>query len=246
MSRMKPGRKPLIAITMTTNGAERDASPSRNASTSLAYTDAIANAGGIPVLVPECCIDEYADLCDALLLSGGQDVDPSLYGEAVYNDTVVLDIHRDEYEIALAMAFLARQKPILTICRGFQVLNVVLGGSLYQDLTDQLGFIHSDGRIRHPLMTEEDSILRKLFGDGFKVNSTHHQAVKELGKGLRITGRSVEGIVESYESTDPDQFIWGTQFHPERLTGVLWDRRTPDFGPYFAAFIEAVRAQMKE
>ena len=104
-----------------------------------------------------------------------------------------------------------------------------------------MGFVHNNEGIRHPLYTEEGSVLHGLFGPVFRVNSTHHQAVRKLGRGLKVTGTSVEGIVESFESEDPEQLIWGTQFHPERLTGVQWDDRTPDFAPYFAAFVEKVK-----
>lgn len=234
-------KKPLIAITCTTNGAGLTDSPSRAIHNTVAYSNAIAAAGAVPVLAPECCTTDYAEICDALLLSGGHDMDPTWYGEDPINDTVKIDLIRDSYEIELTRAFLARRKPIMAICRGFQVLNVILGGDLYQDLTSQLGFVHMEPAIRHPFYAEPDSVLASLFGTEFKVNSTHHQAVRELGKGLRVTGRSVEGIVESYECTVPGQLIWGTQFHPERLTGAQWDERTPDFAPYFAAFVEKVK-----
>ncbi len=232
--------KPLIAISCTTNCAGLADQPSRMIENPIAYSNAIAAGGGIPVLTPECCVKEYSQLCDALLLSGGHDVDPTWYGEDILNDTVHIDLARDAYEIELAKAFLANGKPILTICRGFQLLNVLLGGDLYQDIVAQMGFVHMNREIRHPFYAEKGSILEGLYGEVFRVNSTHHQAIRKLGKGLKVTGRSVEGIIESYESEDPERLIWGTQFHPERLTGAQWDDRTPDFGRYFSAFIKAV------
>ena len=239
-------KKPVIAISCTTNGAGLADSPARVVHNPMSYSNAIAVAGGIPILCPECCVQEYVSMCDALLLSGGQDVDPTWYGEEPLNDSVVIDLARDAYEMELCRAFLARKKPIMAICRGFQLLNVVLGGTLYQDLLAQMGFIHSNSEIRHPFYAEEGSVLHQLYGEVFRVNSTHHQAVRELGRGLRITGRSIEGIVESYESDDPQQLIWGTQFHPERLTGAQWDDRTPDFADYFAAFIQQVAARSEK
>ncbi len=233
-------QKPVIAISCTTNAAGLADTPARMVHNPMSYSNAIAAAGGVPVLCPECCIREYAEMCDALLLSGGQDVDPTWYGEEVLNDSVVIDLARDAYEMELCRAFLTRKKPIMAICRGFQLLNVVLGGTLYQDLLAQMGFIHSNSEIRHPFYAEEGSVLYRLYGEVFRVNSTHHQAVRDLGKGLRVTGRSIEGIIESYESSDPQQLIWGTQFHPERLTGAQWDDRTPDFADYFSAFIAEV------
>ena len=232
--------KPLIAISCSTNCAGLADSPARAVQNSLSYSNAIAAAGGIPVLCPECSVTDYAELCDAVLLSGGSDVSPSLYGEEVLNDSVMIDRARDDYEMELCRAFLDRRKPILAICRGFQLLNVCLGGNLYQDLLEQMGFIHGNFSIRHPFFAEPGSVLYELYGESFRVNSTHHQAVRELGRGLRVTGRSIEGIIESYESDDPDQLIWGTQFHPERLTGAQWDDRTPDFADYFAAFVREV------
>ena len=138
------------------------------------------------MLTCEQCAEEMAELCEGLLLSGGDDVDPELYGETILNDTVGPDPERTQFEVPLARAFLERGKPILTICRGFQLLNVLLGGTLYQDLLEQKGWIHSNGKIRHDLYAEEGSILHALFGPVFKVNSTHHQAIKALAPGLRL------------------------------------------------------------
>ncbi len=230
--------KPLIALSCTSN---HQPLTSRVISNPMAYSNAIAAAGGIPVYAPECLPTDFADLCDGLLLTGGMDIDPTWYREDALNESVELDALRDPYEFELTRAFLARKKPILAICRGFQLINVALGGDLYQDLLAQMGFVHQNSQIRHPFYAEEGSILHQLFGPVFRVNSTHHQAVRKLGKGLKVTGTSVEGIVESFESEDPEQLIWGTQFHPERLTGVQWDDRTPDFAPYFAAFVEKVK-----
>ena len=120
-----------------------------------------------------------------------------------------------------------------------QVINVALGGKLYQDLPEQLGFIHFDMKLRHYVTAAEDSILRELFGERFRVNSTHHQAVRDLAPGLRMTAVSPEGIVEAYEhETQP---IMGTQFHPERMSGGAQDERTPDFQPLFDRFVEICR-----
>ena len=114
-----------------------------------------------------------------------------------------------------------------------------MGGTLYQDLVEQKGWVHFNAQIRHEVYAEEGSVLYRLFGPKFRTNSTHHQAVKDLAPGFHVTARSVEGIVEAYEhDTLP---ILATQFHPERLTGILWDDRTPDFRPWFEYFVELVR-----
>lgn len=200
------------------------------------YAKAISAAGGVVVLGAEQSAEDLADLCDGLVLCGGPDVEPCYYGEEVLNETVKTDPKRDVFEFALAKAFLARKKPILTICRGFQLLNIELGGTLYQDIVEQLGFIHFNLDLRHYITANEGSVLHNLFGEKFKVNSTHHQAIRTLGAGLHATAYSTEGIIEAYEhDTLP---IIGTQFHPERLTGEVYDGRTPDFAPYFKHFID--------
>ena len=233
--------KPLICLSNDSNFFQTHGEAPRQIHSPKAYGAAIAAAGGIPMLTCEQCAEEMAELCEGLLLSGGDDVDPELYGETILNDTVGPDPERTQFEVPLARAFLERGKPILTICRGFQLLNVLLGGTLYQDLLEQKGWIHSNGKIRHDLYAEEGSILHALFGPVFKVNSTHHQAIKALAPGLRVTARSVEGIIEGYEHESLP--IFGVQFHPERLTGVQWDSRTPDFKSFFERFIALVRAE---
>lgn len=233
---------PMICITSDSNRGTPSGELLRQLVSPAAYSAAIAAAGGLPVIAGERCAEELARRCDALLLSGGDDLEPHWFGEKVLNSSVVTDPLRDGFEMELCRLFLANGKPILTICRGFQLLNVALGGDLWQDLAEQQGYIHSDQRIRHLCMAEENSVLARLFGREFRVNSTHHQAVRRLGEGLRVTGRSVEGIVEAYEHESRP--ILGTQFHPERLTGAQWDGRTPDFAPYFAHFVGMVEAHM--
>ena len=158
-------------------GLRRIVSPS-------AYIRAIDLAGDIPLLTGETSAEEYAELCDGLLLSGGEDLNPAMMGEEKLNNTVKWDDIRDEYEMKLFKAFMAKGKPIFGICRGFQFINVALGGGLYQDLVEQMGVVHMNVDIRHPITTKEGSLLHNMFGEKFRVNSTHHQAVRELGEGL--------------------------------------------------------------
>ena len=203
------------------------------------YSDAVFYAGGIPMITCGRCAEEMADLCDGLLITGGPDLEPEVYGEQPLNDTVKPMPERTAFEKPLFQAFLDRGKPILGICRGCQFINAVMGGTLYQDLVEQKGWVHFNAQIRHEVYAEEGSVLYRLFGPKFRTNSTHHQAVKDLAPGFHVTARSVEGIVEAYEhDTLP---ILATQFHPERLTGILWDDRTPDFRPWFEYFVELVR-----
>ncbi len=230
--------KPLICISSDLRKMESD--PRRHITEIYqTYTNAIFNAGGIPLPTCDVCAEEMADLCDGLLLSGGADIDPELYGEEPLNDSVKPLPERTAFEKPLFEAFLKRGKPILGICRGSQLINVCMGGTLWQDLLAQHGWVHMNGEIRHNVYAEEGSVLYKLFGKQFKSNSTHHQAVRELAPGFHVTARSIEGIIEAYEhDTLP---ILATQFHPERLTGITWDDRTPDYKPYFEYFVNLVK-----
>lgn len=237
--------KPLICITNTSDALVTfgDGTAAKNVRAAgqrkivspSSYPRAIQMAGGVPLLTSECCVEEMAELCDGLLLTGGEDINPALLGEEKLNDSVKWDDIRDEFELALFKAFYDRNKPIFGICRGFQVINVALKGGLYQDLVEQMGVVHMNIDIRHKVTVEADSLLGRLFGTEFRVNSTHHQAVRELGEGLVPTAWSVEGICEAFEHKSRP--IFGTQFHPERLTNVMWDDRTPDFAPLFEHFI---------
>lgn len=231
-------QKPLICITNDSNNITKPEGP-RQVQSPKAYSAAIFNAGGIPVVTSEFAPEELSEVCDGLLLSGGDDLEPSLYGEEILNPTVKPDPTRTEFELKLLKAFIAKKKPIMTICRGTQLVNVALGGALYQDLLEQCGYVHMNGEIRHYVYADEGSILHNLFGAQFKTNSTHHQAIRIPAPGIRVTARSIEGIVEAIEhETLP---IFGTQFHPERLTGERYDGRTPDFAPLFKFFIDRVR-----
>lgn len=229
---------PIIAI--SPNGvAPKAPGGFRTVECSTAYTKALARAGAMPVLLCEEAPQEAAKLFDALVLSGGGDIDPSLFGEAILNDTVNIDAIRDGFEVPLIRAFRDAGKPVFGICRGMQVINVALGGTLYQDLPEQLGFVHFDMKLRHYVDAAEGSMLHALFGARFRVNSTHHQAVRDLAPGLLMTAASPEGIVEAFEhETLP---IFGTQFHPERMSGGAEDSRTPDFQPLFDRFVAICR-----
>ena len=230
--------KPLICVSSDLKRMESDP---RRMITEIhqTYTSAVYNAGGIPIITCDVCAEDLADLCDGLLLTGGADIDPELYGEEKLNDSVHPMPERTAFEKPLFEAFMKRGKPIMGICRGSQLINVCMGGTLYQDLLAQKGWVHMNPEIRHDVYTEEGSVLYNLFGPQFKTNSTHHQAVKDLAPGFHVTARSIEGIVEAYEHDSLP--ILATQFHPERLTGITWDDRTPDYKTYFEYFINMVK-----
>lgn len=205
-------RKPLIGISCS-----RSSSGSTLLATS--YTEAVAKAGGVPVVIPTVASREEADgvvaALDGIIFSGGEDVNPAWYGEAILNETVKIDAVRDHSDSLLARAALDSGKPILGICRGEQLLNVIMGGSLYQDIPAQIPqTIGHSGGASNKIGLEGESILSRLYGaDSLEVNSFHHQAVKDPAPGIRITARSDDGVVEAYEKGR----IWAVQFHPEKM-----------------------------
>ena len=231
--------KALICISNASNhNTKQNPEATRQIVLSRAYADAIAAAGAVPVVTAEHCPEELAEFCDGLVLSGGEDIEPELFGETILNDTVVLDTERSEFEIPLIRAFIKAGKPILAICRGSQILSCLLGGGLYQDIVQQLGLNHMDKTMRHHVTCAEGSLMHRLFGESVLVNSTHHQAVRNVAPGFLVTALSEDGIVEAYEHKELP--IWATQFHPERLTGSWSDGRTPDFAPLFDFFVTEV------
>lgn len=205
------------------------------------YEEAVTQSGGIPHAAYLPAVDAGYD---GLLLAGGADVDPSYYGQD-NRGSVEIDRARDRVELALTEAYLAAGKPILAICRGQQLLNTVLGGTLIQDLPlpHKQFHVHAQDRetaLVHPIRATEGSILRKLYGEVFPVNSYHHQAVDSLGLELKITALSEGGLVEAMEHKSLP--ILCVQFHPERMTGALADPHTVDGGKIFDWFLAQCRA----
>ena len=205
-------KAPLIGIS-----SSRSASGSTLLST--AYTEAVSKAGGVPVAIPTVSSREQADAIldalDGIVFSGGEDVNPAWYGEDVLNETVGIDHVRDRSDSLLARAALCSSKRILAICRGEQLMNVILGGSLFQDIPSQVPeTVGHGGGSRHMIVTEEGGFLQRIYGqDSLEVNSYHHQAVKLPAPGLRIAARSADGIVEAYET----DHVLAVQFHPEKM-----------------------------
>lgn len=190
--------------------------------TSDDYVRAVRESGGIPVVLPNTDgsdekIDEYLARLDGLILPGGADIPPSEYGEEAHETVVILTEERYRFEKALGKAWIEKtNKPLLGICLGGQWINVLHGGSLVQDIPSALGGNHRD--IIHPVTIAADSRLGGILGEEeIEVNSFHHQAVKEVGAGLRVVATSPDGVIEAVESTDPDRFLIGVQWHPERM-----------------------------
>ena len=190
------------------------------ATLSANYTDAVLRSGGIPVIFPtvsdEATARALLKSVDGVIFSGGPDLDPSYYGETVWNETVEVVTLRDASDLLLMRAALDARKPVMAICRGEQLMNVVLGGSLYQDIPTQVDTTvkHAGGAL-HRIGVEKGSVLYELFGqDSLTVNSFHHQAVKKVAPGVRVTAYSPNGIVEAYEYGDR---LIAFQFHPEGM-----------------------------
>jgi putative glutamine amidotransferase len=186
------------------------------------YTDAIERAGGQPlVLPPFVARDEERHAraqmalarVDALVMVGGADIDPARYGEARHTETAGVDPRQDAFEFALLEAALAMDLPVLAICRGMQVLNVALGGSLVQHLPDD-PTLDQHRKVHHDVHLADDSIVARVVGAiGVRGNSLHHQAVARVGDGLRVTGRASDGTIEAVERDRG--WVVGVQWHPE-------------------------------
>lgn len=202
----------------------------------------VMGAGGLPVMLPRSAgVFSVADLVagiDGLVLQGGSDVAPASYGQSPLRSEWSGDAPRDAYEIALIQACLASDTPILGICRGLQIINVALGGTLLQDIATQVpqAQTHRDwhryDELRHGVRLERGPV-RALFGDASEgvINSVHHQAVSDLGSALTVDARSEDGTIEALHLRDRGAYCLGVQWHPEF--------QTPDDGLLPAASVIA-------
>lgn len=220
-------RKPLIGITCSSEPS--DGSSAVADRLPRAYARAVFEAGGIPMVLPNAPAIELADVLDrldGLLLSGGRDVAPGLYTSEAVHASVEIDKDRDEMELPLIREAFARDMPILGICRGIQALNVALGGSLYQDLPSERpgDVLHRQTAPRseatHLLEVSPGARIAEALGvTTLRVNSFHHQAVREPAKGLVVVGRAEDGLIEALEAPDR-RFVVSVQYHPEEMVGV--------------------------
>ncbi len=220
---------PVIGIT----AQQRDVATSYGAQPAMtvtrSYSDAVAAAGGVPLLLPildPATVPHALDRLDGLVLTGGGDVSPGLYGGAGHEAVYGVHDPRDQSELAIARYAAEKKMPVLAICRGIQILNVALGGDLIADIPSQVdgGFEHfvtGDGaatEAHQAIELEETCGLARLFGtSSLKVNSLHHQAIATPAPGLRPVAWSEDGVIEAVEPEDPSWPLLAVQWHPENL-----------------------------
>jgi putative glutamine amidotransferase len=239
--------RPIVAVSATSRlieGAER-------IRLNQAYITAVEQAGMVPLIVPPLedpsAVHQILGAVHGLILSGGEDVDPRRYGATRHPATGDPHPARDACELELARWARDSALPTLAICRGVQLLNVSLGGSLIQDIPSLVGDAeaHNGGASRtdrvHDVAVEAGSRLAAALGaQDIRVNSIHHQALERVADGLRVTARADDNVIEGVEWTGADWWALGVQWHPEELTRTseAWDRRL------FAAFASACRERV--
>ena len=238
--------RPLVGITADLSSSERNGTQKRRETTLFLpqrYCRAIENAGGTPIVLPitssAAAIRQYIDRVDGLLISGGNfDIHPSYYGEKPIEELGAIKQERTEFELELTSSGLKRDMPLLGICGGAQAINVVLGGSLYQDIATQFTHAadHQQGDRKetggHHIHIHTGTRLHQIVQrQALEVNTTHHQAVKKIGKGLVVNATADDGLVEGIESWR-HSFVLGVQWHPEVLA-----RRQLHQRRIFTAFI---------
>ena len=232
-------RKPIIGI-----GSDVDVTPGKRdrAFAYTTYIESLRAAGAVPVVLPPQPENaaELVNNLDGLVLAGGFDCDPALYGEERHPTVEPMDRRRQDNDLALAKAARESGIPTLGICLGLQMMNVAAGGSLVQDIdsataTDIQHASDPSNRARHDVVVEKGTVLSSILNqDEMNVNSSHHQAIRNVGQGFRVTAYAPDGIVEGLE--DPKHpFYIGVQWHPEDMSGEA------SASKLFGAFLEAAR-----
>lgn len=237
---MSPARIAVSGVVRSWDGADRTG-------VNAAYVQALLAAGGVPLiaspLIGASLAASALDGCDGLLLTGGEDMEPSWYGASPSPFLERISQERDLFELALFAIARQRELPILGICRGIQLINVALGGTLFQDLPSErpgsVNHIQTEARDArsHSVRLHPGSRATAALGTlEATVNSVHHQAIKDLAPGLIATGWSSDGLIEAVENEPGSSWILAVQWHPEEMHA---DRRAPDHGLFSALVNEA-------
>ncbi len=233
--------KPLIGINLDLEGVEH-----KEGTISVLYYEAIKKSGGIPILIPPISKQDLRELLpklDGVMMIGGADYPPALYGKETEPATSLMEKERSDFDIELTKAALETEDlPILGICAGCQVLNIQPGGSLIQDIPSHQPnstIMHSShdgwkkGFNKHTVQFESDSKLGKIYGAPLAVPTAHHQCIDKVADGFRVVARTADGLPEAIEKTG-ERFVVGVQYHPER-----------DFEANKALFAELIRLASK-
>ncbi len=217
--------------------------------TARGLVDVINELGALPIVLPDvpgARGEDYVDMFDALIIPGGPDVDPVFFGEEPRWKIGATNYKRDVFEGEMFKAFYKAGKPIFGICRGCQLINIMMGGTVYQDLPSENpdAYIrHSQGALggypTHHISIEKNSELYKTFGETAYVNSRHHQGIKKVGEGMKVTAVAPDGVVECIETSCSDQIV-AVQWHPENM----WQEH-PEMKKLFADFLDRAAAYRK-
>lgn len=242
---MTPPRIGVTGVTRAVSGADRTG-------VNASYVRAVLRAGGLPLVLSPLLGAAHngpvLDLLDGLLLTGGEDVDPAHYGQPPHPRLGDVDPERDAFELGLFRDAQARGLPVLAICRGIQVVNVALGGTLWQDIPSErpeaLPHAQQSGRDdrTHDVVIQPDSLLAAaLATTRCPVNSFHHQSIRELAPGLTVSGRAPDGEIEAVESDAGAPWMLAVQWHPEEFHRHA---AAPDHGLFDALVAQAARHRM--
>lgn len=237
--------KPLIGLNADYRAAKKDAPAFSYVC--AGYFDAITKTGGVPIVIPpledQGDLERILDLLDGLVMVGGADLDPRRDGFMLHPSVRLLDNRRETFDRRLVRMASERRLPLFGIGVGMQLLNLSEGGNLFLHIPEDMpkALPHRDSldpAHRHALEVVPGTLMERVYGEGeIRVNSTHHMAIDEVAPGFMVTARCPDGVVEAIESTQPDWFAFGTQFHPESESASALDMRI------FEEFIDGVKAQ---
>ena len=228
---MSNKRKPVIGIAALVNQSPQDTAFKNYVRHFCgdAFVLKVREADGVPLIIPyineftESMVSDYISSVDSLLLTGGGDIDPTLYGEDKIPECGKTDILLDKFHIALVKEAIKQKKPVFGICRGCQLINIALHGTMHQDLGIHKEFrnhfnLETYERTSHKISIKDGTILKGMIPlESTDVNSLHHQAIKKVSPSLIVSAVSEDGVVEAVESKEGDSFILGVQWHPETM-----------------------------